>query len=270
MLALIHLVAASFLFDFAHAFHIPEHSRITVRAVKDLEICGLLPTSWNQVWTEAIVRADENEDYNLFRKWSKYSHYFNPNHTVRQLRADSSLSVMESVQEIQKNSADSLLVSELIGRIIHHVQDSSVPSHVVPVVHASADGFEVFEIDQVYREPISASECISLSAQEPMEVLRSNALSTLSALQEQVFFQRESFKRQGTWLGTFWLAGDSDNFGSYGPMGNNFGKPVFELEDGRTIRMSVEFYEKFKRDRIKAAVQATRSVILWANRIRAQ
>ena len=28
--------------------------------------------------------------------------------------------------------------------------------------------------------------------------------------------------------------------------------------------------EKFKRDRIKAAVQATRSVILWANRIRAQ
>ena len=186
MLALIHLVAASFLFDFAHAFHIPEHSRITVRAVKDLEICGLLPTSWNQVWTEAIVRADENEDYNLFRKWSKYSHYFNPNHTVRQLRADSSLSVMESVQEIQKNSADSLLVSELIGRIIHHVQDSSVPSHVVPVAHASADGFEVFEIDQVYREPISASDCISLSAQEPMEVLRSNALSTLSALQEQV------------------------------------------------------------------------------------
>ena len=111
MIFLINFVVVFLFNSEARAFHIPEHAKITIRALDGLKNCGLLSNSWDQGWTAAVVRADQNEDYDLFRKWSKYSHYYNPLHPIRQMRADSSLSVIESVREIQKDFRNIILVN---------------------------------------------------------------------------------------------------------------------------------------------------------------
>ena len=52
--------------------------------------------------------------------------------------------VKELEQEIAKNSIEDALL--LVGRILHHIQDMSTPSHVVPVYHGPliTDSFEIY------------------------------------------------------------------------------------------------------------------------------
>jgi hypothetical protein len=252
----------------AFAFHVPEHVKITSRAVDQLRKCGLLPEAWGPDWTQAVVRADEDEDYNFLRKWSHYSHYYNPLHPIEQSRADSSASVGESAQEIAAQPGDPLAVNQLIGRIIHHVQDASVPAHVVPVAHASSDGFELFAIDSFYSEPLSPADCPALEAAEPLRLLHDNAMATLEALNEPFAFQVDRVPQTDLWLGAFWEAGQGNAFGRYGTLGNSFGKLELPMADGRTASFVAEEYARFKRARVSAAVKATAAAILWANRVR--
>lgn len=256
----------------AFAFHVPEHVQITMRAVYELQKCGRLPPQWTNDWLETVVRANESEDHNLIRKWSKYSHYYNPYHQADQGRADSSLSVTESVAEINADPADVEGVNKLLGRIIHHVQDSSVPGHAIPVVHAENDGFETYKLDEsLYDKPLSLSDCPAVEAVEavePMQALHDNAVATIESLDASVLVVREGFERTLAWRGSFWSLGEGKAFGEYGSMGNHFGKEKFAIEDGRTVEIDKEEYEHFKAARVRAAIRATESVILWVNKAR--
>ncbi|MGZ3649860.1 MAG: hypothetical protein ACXWSC_01650 [Bdellovibrionota bacterium] len=252
----------------AHAFHVDEHVAITRRAILGLEKCGLLPHAWNNSWTDLIGKANEDEDLDVFRKWSKYSHYYNPNHPIDQPRADSSLSVRESVAAILQNPRDDVASNQLIGRIVHHVQDASVPAHAIPVMHAASDGFELLDISSYYAEPFSPEDCTGLAAANPMDLLHSNALATLSALQIPVVYKSNGVFRKAPWQGSFWALGAGNAFGSYGTLGDHFGQTAFAADSDHTVTLDPAQFRAFKRARVQAAVRATQGVILWANKTR--
>lgn len=250
----------------AFAFHIPEHNMITRRAIDGLQRCNLLPASWDMGWSRAIQDGNKNEDTNLIRKWSKYSHFYNPTKKLKLGRADSMLTVRESEhslhdQEEEASEADALA---LVGRIVHHLQDAAVPAHVVPVNHFSDDGFEKFEIASYYQAPTSLSDCARLRAEEPSALLKNTALTTLSRIEGLVGYKTYKRVKQARWSQLFWLSARGEGFGEYGPLGNNFGKNVFELEDGRTARVELSQYREFKQAQLDLAVLATQSAILWA------
>ena len=47
-----------------------------------------------------------------------------------------------------------------------------------------------------------------------------------------------------------------------------FGQPIFEISDGRTVQVDKSYYVQFKKARVREAIRATQSIILWANRVR--
>jgi len=250
----------------AHAFHIPEHMLITKRAIQGLQKCNLLPNGWDMGWAETIAQANKAEDTNLIRKWSKYSHFYNPNKKIRMPRADAMLSVSESRDSVDEHETESDTdLFKLVGRMVHHIQDAAVPAHVVPVNHFVEDGFEKVNINAFYATPISLSECLRLRAAEPTEVLRQTALTTLANIEQPVKYKLGKREKSSTWGKAFWVADRGDGFGKYGSLGDSFGKGEIELEDGRVLTVNRVQYGKFKRAQVDLAIQATQAVILWAN-----
>jgi hypothetical protein len=252
----------------AFAFHVPDHLEITSRAVHELAACGRLPQGWTDQWTQDVKDADESEDYDLIRKWSTYSHYYNPYHPLNQYRDDSSVTINESVDEIKANSTDSLLIRQRIGRIAHHLQDANTPAHAVPVSHAFSDGFEVFDIAAYFAEPLSPAACPTIAMAEPAALLHDNAVATLDSLHTPFVYKAGQRKLQGTWDSAFYVAGQGNEFGDYGPVGNAFGDSSVTFADGTVGKIASDQYFQFKRTRAEAAVHATEAVILWAAHLR--
>lgn len=251
----------------AFAFHVPDHLAITTRAVQELAACGRLPQRWTNDWTQQVNDADQNEDYNLFRKWSYYSHYYNPNHPLNMYRYDSSATVNESVEAAVAHPGDDILIRQMIGRIAHHVQDASTPAHAVPVAHATSDGFELFDIAAYYAEPVSPAACPAIAVAEPIALLHDNALATLNSLRDPFTLKVGENEIQNTWDTAFYAAGQGNDFGDYGSLGNAFGENSVSFPDGTAATIAPEQYFQFKRARAEAAVRATEAVILWAARV---
>ncbi len=254
----------------AQAFHIPEHLLITQRAIIGLQKCNLLPQNWDLGWTQAIQDGNKHEDTNLFRKWSKYSHFYSPKKQLRSMgRADSMLSVQESEQSLSGHHHEEeeaeRSVFLLVGRIVHHIQDAAVPSHVVPVNHFADDGFEKTELRNYYDSSFSITDCPRIRAAEPSHILRNTALTTLARIEKPVSFRTYKRVKQAPWSKVFWQASTGEGFGEYGLLGNGFGKAVIELEDGRTAHVEPSQYHGFKRAQVELAVAATQAAILWAN-----
>ena len=83
----------------AHAFSIEDHSAITAVAFSELRSCSLLPAGQDTLEAN-VTSADIDEDLNLVRKWTNYSHYYHPFKKLDMRRADSSVTIRESETEL--------------------------------------------------------------------------------------------------------------------------------------------------------------------------
>lgn len=162
---------------------------------------------------------------------------------------------------------------ETTGRIMHHIQDMSTPSHVVPVYHGPGlkDCFETFI--EAYAERIvpvltddaggngQTRNTVAISPDEIdaakrnlgqgtqadllMKLYDDSAKATLRFLQENSITLyrngiREDFPLTSFWQEkdgsagytgeSLWLQSFSKDFGSFGPLGNNFGNITFIVD----------------------------------------
>ena len=174
---------------------------------------------------------------------------------------------------------------DVTGRLIHHIQDMSTFSHVVPVYHGITpkDSYEVFGkkmIDKISlelgNETSENSLCIMIS---PTEIKANNdeykgldkayffniyqvaAKKTLRVLNSDkhafdLFINGE--KGQLKWNG-FWkeksntevaectsIENRYDDFGSFGKLCNNFGNPFFKANDNLYEVNHVEYMKIYK------------------------
>jgi hypothetical protein len=149
-----------------------------------------------------------------------------------------------------------------VGYLIHHIQDMTVPLHVMPVNHFWTDGFEKLEAS--ITPSVNRFSCEAL-LEEALEV---SALSlhhrTASATLDQTLNGALTasypwgFRVPLTW---FWEEGSGNQFGSYGVLGNSFGLSWLKVP-GQDFRIEQQEYVSLKANRLAAAEHATRLILL--------
>ncbi len=98
----------------------------------------------------------QKEDNPTLRRGANW-HFYPANQTIAKKRwfglHPTSLAVLKKREEQLKkhiNSGDKKHIYRTLGRVLHHIQDMSTPTHVVPVYHSGgtkADPFEKYLVD---------------------------------------------------------------------------------------------------------------------------
>ncbi len=149
--------------------------------------------------------------------------------------------------ELTKPPSDHLF--ELVGRILHHVQDMSTPSHVVPVYHDPfrKDEFETFCSKLLYTKlkgiEKPEKDSISIDPASPMEIYEQAAekmLQYLDSVESKFEVTVDGKPRKIGWH-YFWRpfnvsvnsSGLFQGFGTFGPLAQKFGAEKIDTEEGR-------------------------------------
>lgn len=284
----------------AKAYWISEHELITREAMRGLQSCRLLGPHWDRYAENEVVSGNRGEDTNLFRKWTRYSHYYNPYRSLDMWREDSSATVKESTEQLEKSLRGrhrdhwaSQGAFGLMGRIVHHLQDVTVPSHVTPVNHWATDGFEGFTVSEllIHQSAEDCREILQDLAENPFQLLRETAIGTIEGMKDQFTYMQGGIERSGQWIGDFWQfssqftawirslleyslnklsigeTGNSPNsaplpFGDYGNFGNRFGESKF-ISGTETVIVEPNEYQEYKTRQMRRAVRSTQRLILW-------
>lgn len=160
------------------------------------------------------------------------------------------------------------------GRLSHHIQDMAVPSHVVPIYHATPpfgvkDRLESYDSKKWLSVELNESECDKLFSEQissPRSVLDDLAHKTLKSVKMPIL----SGKTVPTWQ-SFWRSPENTSklgvnvhsgFGSYGNFGNRFGITIKTIcDNGESCIIAKREYEQYISERYIDAVKATIQVI---------
>jgi hypothetical protein len=266
------LVFLYFSSQFACAFGLSDHKRVTLQAVSEFNAC--FAGSIDSLSTDVLWMSDLDEDLNVIRKDLFYSHYYNPEKPLKMFRYDSSVRVKVLTKEIEVDDSlygryNDFSLTDL-GHLIHHVQDMAAPPHVVPVSHGLTDGFEQnTEVSGEISSGLSCDDIKHLSASYT-SVHQQTAQTTLNKVRSSSFWlQVEPLTPGGQIVKAllsvvnFWSPSSDTSFGEYGILGNVYGQSHFTIAD-KSYTVSPDFYQEFKRQQLKLAVQGSlRSLALY-------
>ena len=242
----------------AVAFHLGDHTEVTRQALKEFEKC--YPQVFQKDETFFIITSDLEEDINVIRKDLLYSHYFNPDKVLPMFRKDSLARVVDLAADI-KDDHNSILLYMHLGHALHHLQDMSVPAHVVPITHGFNDTFETYnlkkqdlniglscqELEHLAQQVTSLPELLVLAARKTLgdidklsvPITRIDPLGTTN------------FSVPGK---TFWQLTGGNDFGHYGSLGEHFGQVEIDFAGNIKIIVPAKFYESFKNQALQKAV----------------
>jgi hypothetical protein len=248
----------------AFAYSVSEHASITADTIDQFQLC--FPHKLSQLTRENLIFSNMEEDLNLLQKWVRYSHFYNPYKDLSTWRGTSLDRVRDSSAflanwRLQAASGASVLSVEEavreVGHVIHHIQDSAVPPHVVPVKHWLRDGFERYHADSTER----AFTCADLMGPvNPSEELRTSALETLASLKGTFQVLYDGQPRTIDW--SYYWRDTGELWGSYGLFGNGFGSPHL-MVDGGDYEISPEAYKSFWLARRWQAMRHTARILQW-------
>jgi hypothetical protein len=158
-----------------------------------------------------------------------------------------------------------------LGRVAAMLQNMTSPAHVVPVNFSRwwrlsfSDRFDSYAVDGDALSADLDGDCPELTGQDETtleELMIRTASDTLRAVQRPIEGLPASWQ-------AFWkLAADPEDFGDYGPAGNQFGKRAeFECQEQRCVLLDDDpLYRAFAFERHRRAVVATARAILWLQR----
>lgn len=165
----------------------------------------------------SLTRATNWHFYNNEKRIGRYWWFVlrcnGSNEHIFKIRLDALKSMLDS----KKPNSE---IYEAAGRVAHHIQDMSSPSHVMPIYHAGNDKF-----DKYVPAPVTASNVsqrcdeISGTPADPFTLLEEAAKDTLRVVREGRTVENE------TWM-KFWDGPDDEKrpgFKTYGEYGNVFG-----------------------------------------------
>jgi hypothetical protein len=212
----------------------------------------------------AASQEDKSPLYSRATNW----HFFKQNEKLQptnlllfKVRPTSEYRVNKLRQELEENT-EKLRVT-VIGRILHHIQDMSTPTHTVPVYHGPIvkDSFEDYSMKNTESElktiDINIQEFDELKAETIHDInsIYTNAAhETLNYLYDDPSSEFEFDNGEKAGWDLFWkrYSESSDDcaknsgFGCYGPLGKQYGNTVVQL-NGTTRKIDSEVYKKLHR-----------------------
>ena len=157
----------------------------------------------------------------------------------------------------------------VIGQLMTHLQDMSVPVYVVPIYFSRfwrlsmRDKLSVYAIDvEVLTASLEKEPCQALlgDLEAPSALLSSLAEDTIAAIQLPIPGQEPA-----TWE-AFWRFGREGGFGRYGVAGNRFGERTeFECGEQTCVFLADDpLYRQFAMDRHLDALRKSLQLMRWA------
>lgn len=268
-----------------------DHKTISVAAINQLN--QLEVTSASVFFgrnINSITDASEDVDsagYSRATNW----HFYNDNcqHTIKSkndfgffdnIKLHKTSEFILQKRDVQLGKAidekDIDKICEYIGRILHHIQDMSTPSHVVPVYHGIIikDKFESYLNDYLQSEKDPDSDIFSIqagefnalekskmfsiykeSAEDSLQYLYSNANTcnmTVGGEEQQLGWSYFWLRHEDNLPGAYPIEGDDtnyasedfDGFGKFGPLGKHFGELDQFTKNTTTYQIKQEEYNK--------------------------
>ncbi|HTL13364.1 MAG TPA: hypothetical protein VL588_12800, partial [Bdellovibrionota bacterium] len=228
----------------AKAYSLTEHRRITDQAIANFNFCfnGALTADLS----DYVQTADRNEDLNLLRKWTLFSHFFHPEKALLDQRRMSSdyriADLQETIRNLLGESGNQGLADAFyeLGHAIHHIQDMASPPHVVPVMHGLFDSYEgwkpsTFDYPSLH---LDKAYCRDLAA-KPLKgalygLFVETARATIANVRGPLTIWLNGARRETSWE-AFWLESDKPAFGQYGYLGDHFGEQSFQASDQKWV-----------------------------------
>ena len=206
-----------------------------------------------------VAQADANAFVRMFR-WNYYNRHDQSNRSVMGVIDTRFHRRFDELSQVV-HDGDRRKQLRNLGRIVNYIQDVTSPPHAVPVYTARwwrwsfSDRFNRFAVDTQRVEQLVETACafVVLPPPDYATILVDAANDTLTSVQSQVF----GFPT--TWEAYWKLASSADQFGEYGPAGNQFGQRAnFRCGDQRCLLLKNDpLYQDFATDRHVAAVIAT-------------
>ncbi len=255
-----------------------DHKAITSKAIEIF--CANFPSSLATKIADhdiAIAAASQDEDtspiFTRATNWHFYkaNEYLQPRHyTAGNLHTP--FMIHPTSEEIYsywvkqfgtaKKAGEDEEFFDRLGRILHHVQDMSTPAHVVPVYHGLSvkdryEGWLHERIDERLAEiTLSPSEIAALKTSGTADFLSiygDAATAALDLLKGEFPLICDGANVRRSWS-LFWVPFDphtsSTNgndekygFGSFGPLGDDFGDAGPISRQGSTYRIEPSVYE---------------------------
>lgn len=185
----------------AQAFDAERHPEFTRQAVELYRKCK--GVSLSKESAEALAEGTENEDASILTLGQRVAnwHFYNRDGKLRDSWfANRSLDVIFAKRNdelevlLAAEPRDPVKIYERAGRVLHYIQDMSVPAHVVPIYHVTlpllggGDSFDAYQPKELVGPPWSAAACQELrpSVTEdsgfPRARLEATAQSTLQRI----------------------------------------------------------------------------------------
>lgn len=274
-----------------------DHKAITSKAIEI--ICANSPSSLATKIADhhrAISNASQDEDtspiFTRLTNWHFYkaNKYLQPRHysagrlhTPIPINPTSEIIYSHWVKQlgIAKKAAHNDEFCDALGRILHHVQDMSTPSHVVPVYHdlSVKDSYEDWLHER--RNALLAGIIFSSSEIESLinsattdyyKIYGDAATSTLELLACEFSLICNGVNIKNKWS-LFWESfspqsatvdtnDEKYGFGSFGPLGDFFGNVGPVNRQGMTYQIEQRVYDELLETLLKKAMKDSIQV-LW-------
>jgi len=307
-----------FMFKDVHAYSVKNHMILTVLAVEAYNHCGKImpekPRGFEKIRPlekYRLVNGNISEDEDKAGKLKRW-HFYD---RAGQLGRDSivnifgfsglietpSLHARFDQLEIRADKQGAFVEShrrwrlyDVVGAMMHYIQDVTVPAHVVPIFHPKnflGDAFDRYEvrasdyrgedIDRLEATEEFLSQFDALKCRRVFREAERSYNQILNALADETYLTLENKIPDSplTWSEAFWdRKRNSRGFGDYGRAGNRFGKRKSCLKKkdvpeinrdacGDRLQVIKAVYDQFSGEQHLAAIEGSmRAIALLQSR----
>ena len=255
------------------AYNIKNHERITRKAIE------LLNKKYGANYitgyeAKQIIRGNLSEDkFNskwLIRPFNQ--HFYNPLKEKQYWKRNKSID--RRFEKLQRNFTGRVNKSKYyysIGEIIHHLQDETVPAHVVPIFHwvFKKDKFDEQQVQELLPVNLDLEEVIGQNNDYASQLLKKVTIQTLNNIRQKFNVEIRTIKEKELasidWS-YFWKENPKGWFGEYGIFGNRYLNDTIEVNDKKYI-IDNNIYKTFSRQQLNLAVSYTARFIQYAKEL---
>lgn len=295
----------------SYAYSVDNHKDLTRISIKIFNQCA--SDSFEESW---ITPLDETEEFRLIDgSYSEDEDYFDKTTNWHFYDREGSIGRESPLKIFKKIIAEPTMHSrfnqleitvrnlvkidgirswqpyEAAGKLIHYLQDVTVPAHVVPIFHPLNDGFgdsfddyQVNETELLKKFDVNfCNEMKSLKNKSYNSILDFYANQTFIALNNSIDDLTGDQGDPIKW-NVFWnIKTNTRMFGSYGIAGNQYGNKyicidrdlsfdenIDEEEDGECfhmMRIDKSIYDEFANNQHANAIKATLKAILLSQKL---